>query len=270
MRAPLARQPRFDAPGVVHHVFQRGVERRATFLDDADRIDFLHRLDDILPSEDVRCLAWVLMPNHFHLVLQTGAHPVWKALHRLGTGYSMRFNRRYDRVGHLVQNRFRSRPARDDDDVKHLIRYVHRNPLRAKLVASLDELARNPWTGHGALAGCAPARAFHSTNDALAYFDESAATARAALHAWMLDADRELECESPSFARFLVAREKLCMELGVEIGELEAGSRERNVSRARRALAALGMRELDIPAHELSRALGASPSGIWRAARAVT
>jgi hypothetical protein len=80
----------------------------------------------------------------------------------------MRFNRRHARVGHLVQNRFRSRPARDEADVMNLIRYVHRNPLRARLAATLADLERDPWSGHGAMMGVAPVRAFHAVDAALA------------------------------------------------------------------------------------------------------
>jgi REP element-mobilizing transposase RayT len=267
----VPRRPRFDAPGVVHHVIQRGVERRTTFLDDADRSDFLRRLDDILPAENVRCLAWVLMTNHFHLVLQTGERPLWKSLHRLGTGYSMRFNRRYERVGHLVQNRFRSRPAQDDEDVKGLIRYVHRNPLRAKLVASLDDLERDSWCGHGAMMGVVRARPFHAVADALAYFGESpASAARDALRSWMLDDDAVVDCGRSPLEQFMAARARVCAEQGVTVADLEAGRRDGDVSRARRVLAALGTREFRLPVRVIAAPLGATPSGVVRAARAAS
>lgn len=248
-------------------MIQRGVERRITFLDDADRTDFLRRLDDILPDEGVRCLAWVLMPNHFHLVLRTGERPLWKALHRIGTGYSMRFNDRHDRVGHLVQNRFRSRPARDDEDVMNLIRYVHRNPLRAKLVATLDDLERDPWSGHGALMGVAPARRFHAVEDSLVYFHESQSAARKALRSWMLAAEADVTPEASPMDRFLAARARVCAERGIALADLEAGARDQDVSRVRRELAALGVGELGLSRRLIAKALGASPSAIARASR---
>ena len=67
----MPRMPRIDAAGAVQHAMARGVARRPIFLDDRDRRDFVARLDRILPESQVACLAWALMPNHFHLLLWT-------------------------------------------------------------------------------------------------------------------------------------------------------------------------------------------------------
>ncbi len=124
----MPRGPRVDAPGLVQHVMVRGVDRSDIFIDDSDRRDLLRRLSDILPESGCTCFAWVLMSNHIHLVVRTGLVPLGRVMARIGTGYAMRFNRRYERVGHLVQNRYKSRPIGDDDDLLNLIRYVHLNP----------------------------------------------------------------------------------------------------------------------------------------------
>jgi len=271
----MPRGPRFDAPGVVHHVIQRGVERRTTFVDDADRHDYLRRLDEILPEERVRCLAWVLMSNHVHLVLQTGDRPLARAMHRIGTGYSLHFNRRHERVGHLVQNRFRSRPARDDADAMGLIRYVHRNPLRAHLVDSLDQLARHPWCGHGALLGVQSAPRFHDTSAALAFFDATPHGARERLGEWMRAADTPEALDAASVAcvdgepwtTFLAWRSRVCAAHGVELRDLTEGSRERAVTNVRRMLALAGVDRLGLTAAQVGRAIGATASGVARAAR---
>lgn len=271
----MPRGPRFDAPGVVHHVIQRGVDRRATFIDDADRHDYLRRLDEILPEERVRCLAWVLMSNHVHLVLQTGDRPVARAMQRIGTGYSLYFNRRHERVGHLVQNRFRSRPARDDADAIGLIRYVHRNPLRAHQVESLDQLARHPWCGHGALLGVQSAPRFHDTSAALAFFDTAPHLARERLGAWMqaadapeaLDAVPVASVDGEVWTSFLAMRARICAAHGVDLRDLTEGSRERAVTNARRRLALDGMDRLGLTAAQVGRAIGATASGVVRAAQ---
>jgi len=272
----LPRGPRFDAPGVIHHVIQRGVERRTTFVDDADRHDYLRRLDEILPEERVRCLAWVLMSNHVHLLLQTGDRPLAHAMQRLGTGYSLYFNRRHDRVGHLVQNRYRSRPARDDADAMGLIRYVHRNPLRAQLVDSLDQLARYPWCGHGALLGVQPARRFHDAAAARAFFSDTADAARERLQQWMregdipetLDATPLGQAEGEPWTKFLAWRERVCAAHGVDMRDLTDGSRESAVTKARSVLALTGVDRLGLTAAQVGKAIGATASGVARAVRA--
>ncbi len=272
----MPRGPRFDAPGVVHHVIQRGVERRTTFVDDVDRHDYLRRLDEILPEERVRCLAWVLMSNHVHLVLQTGDRPLAHAMHRLGTGYSLRFNRRHDRVGHLVQNRFRSRPARDDADAMNLIRYVHRNPLRAHLVDSLGQLARYPWCGHGALLGVQPAARFHDAGAARAFFGDTPAEACAQLDEWMRDGDVAAALDAAPLAKLvdepwpqlLAWRARVCAAHGVDVRDLEDGSRERAVTKVRRVLALAAVDRLRLTTAQIGSAIGATRSGVTRAAQA--
>jgi len=271
----LPRGPRFDAPGVIHHVIQRGVERRTTFVDDADRLDYLRRLDEILPEERVRCLAWVLMSNHVHLVLQTGDRPLAHAMHRIGTGYSLHFNRRHERVGHLVQNRFRSRPARDDADAMGLIRYVHRNPLRAQLVDSLDQLARYPWCGYGALLGIQPAPHFHDANAARAFFGDTLDEARRRLQDWMRDGDMPealdaaslMQVEGEPWTKFLAWRACVCAAHGVDLRDLTDGSRERAVTKARRVLALAGVDQMGLTAAQVGKAIGATASGVARSVR---
>jgi len=94
----VPRRRRVDAPGQAHHVIIRGVNKRRIFLDAHDYLDFLLRLDRLIPELGFRCFAWVLMPNHVHLALQTGPVPLYKLMARLGTGYAGSFNRRYERL----------------------------------------------------------------------------------------------------------------------------------------------------------------------------
>src|SRR5512134_2440276 len=136
----MVRRPRDDAPGVAHHVMLRGIERRRIFADDSDHEDFLRRLSDLAPALGFRCFAWALMPNHVHLVLRSGQARISQLMARLGTGYARYFNERHARVGHLFQNRFRSRRVLDDADLMGLTLYVTRNPLAGGLVADLHAL----------------------------------------------------------------------------------------------------------------------------------
>ena len=67
----MPRQSRLDAPGALHHIIVRGIERRKIFSDDRDRYDFIDRLGTIVEETDTACFAWALIPNHFHLLLRT-------------------------------------------------------------------------------------------------------------------------------------------------------------------------------------------------------
>jgi putative transposase len=149
----MARGPRLDAPGALHHVMARGIERRLIFCDDGDRADFLERLAALLRCCDARLFAWALIPNHFHLLVRTGTAPLSSLLRRLLTGYAVSFNRRHRRPGHLFQNRFKSVLVEEETYLLALVRYIHLNPLRAHLVDSVDALARYPWCGHAVLLG---------------------------------------------------------------------------------------------------------------------
>ena len=149
----MPRQPRLDAPGVLQHVMARGIERRKIFRDDKDRVSFLERFAMILEETQTQCYAWALIPNHFHLLLRTGPTPLSKVMRRLMTGYAVTFNLRHRRSGHLFQNRYKSVVCEEDPYLLELIRYIHLNPLRAKLVQDLKELDKYPWTGHSAILG---------------------------------------------------------------------------------------------------------------------
>jgi len=149
----MPRQARLDAPGVLQHVMARGIERRKIFWDDKDRSLFLERLALILEETQTQCYAWALIPNHFHLLLRIGQTPLSTVMRRLMTGYAVTFNLRHRRAGHLFQNRYKSVVCEEDAYLLELTRYIHLNPLRAKLVKDLKELDKYLWTGHRALVG---------------------------------------------------------------------------------------------------------------------
>lgn len=149
----MPRQPRLHVPGGLYHVFARGIERKDIFRDDADRNEFLARLDQALSSANCRCYAWALMPNHVHLLLRPGNQPLANAMRRLLTGYAIHFNRRHRRVGYLFQNRFKSILCQEDVYFLQLIRYIHLNPVRAGLLQNVGSLENYPWTGHPVLLG---------------------------------------------------------------------------------------------------------------------
>ena len=144
----MPRGPRVDFAGAVHHVYARGIEKRPIFLDDVDRKSILDRIGKNLPKWGIHCLAWSLMPNHFHLLLQSIKGCLPSFMHCVLTGYSIRFNERHQRVGHLFQNRYKSPVVCKDGYFRDVVRYIHLNPVRSKIVRSIPELEEYPWTGH--------------------------------------------------------------------------------------------------------------------------
>jgi len=97
----MPRQPRLDAPGVLHHAMVRGLERHVIFKDDTDRADFIARVAALAAAGSWTVYAWALLPNHAHLLVRTGSRPLPRCMRSLLTGYAGAFNRRHKRVGHL-------------------------------------------------------------------------------------------------------------------------------------------------------------------------
>jgi len=136
----MPRLARLDAPGTLHHVIIRGIERQKTFRNNKDRDNFLDRLETLLPETKITCRAWALLPNHAHFLFRTGDTPLSTLMWRLLTGYAVSFNRRYKRHGQLFQNPYKSSICQEDAYLRELVRYLHLNPLRAKIVSGLSEL----------------------------------------------------------------------------------------------------------------------------------
>ena len=147
----MPRKSRIDTPGALHHVIVRGIERRKIFRSDYDRKNILARLAKLIPETRTECFAWAIIPNHFHLLLRTGSVPIAVLMNRLLTGYAGWYNKKYKRHGQLFQNRYKSFLCQEDAYLKELVRYIHLNPLRAGIVADMNELDKHPWCGHSVL-----------------------------------------------------------------------------------------------------------------------
>lgn len=180
----MPRKARIDATGALHHIIVRGIEGRKIFRDDADRENFLDRLTDLLLKSRTRCFAWALLPNHAHLLLQTGLLPIASLMRRLLTGYAVTFNLKYRRHGHLFQNRYKSILCQEDTYLRELVRYIHLNPLRAGLVPDMKSLDRYFWTGHSALMGKSK-QDWQDSEYVLAYFGATRSKARAAYRSFV-------------------------------------------------------------------------------------
>src|SRR4030043_718168 len=147
----MARQSRLDAPGTLHHVIGRGIEGSKGFRDRGDREDFLGRLAKLCEAKALGVYAWALLETHFHLLVRSGNQSLPQSMRQLLTGDVVNFNRRHKRYGHLFQNRYKSILCEEDTYLLELTRYIHLNPLRARLIEDMKGLDRYPYGGHSAL-----------------------------------------------------------------------------------------------------------------------
>jgi len=131
----------------------RGIDKSRIFKDEHDKAQFLKRLVEIILNGKCFVFAWALMDNHVHLLFKSGEKGISIVMRKLLTGYAQYFNRRHRRRGHLFENRYKSILCDEDTYLLALIRYIHLNPVRAKVVSTLEELDHYPWSGHGMIMG---------------------------------------------------------------------------------------------------------------------
>jgi REP element-mobilizing transposase RayT len=276
----MPRGPRVDATGAAQHVIVRGIEGRRIFCDDVDREEFAERLGRLVPELNFLCYAWAFLPNHAHLVLQTGPVPLSRLMARLGTGYARRFNERHERSGHLFQNRFRSRLIEDDKDLLGVVLYVHRNPLEAGLVPGAGALERFPWCGHGGLTGARLPYPFESPCETLALLAPDPREAIHQLRRRMAGAATKPPVALPTArparpAAVQMTRDfgppidrliaETCARHGIGRTELLRGRRSRKAVAARREIILRAVLEAGLSGCEVARALCVSEATVSRA-----
>lgn len=130
----MPRGPRFVFQNAFYHVFNRGINKQVIFPAENDYLFFLKKLKELQKKYDHSLYAVCLMPNHFHLSIQTRKAPISKIMASLTTSYSMYFNRTYEHFGPVFQNRFKSILIENDSYFLALSRYIYLNPVKAGLV----------------------------------------------------------------------------------------------------------------------------------------
>ena len=146
----MARKPRVDVEGGLYHVITRGNNRRQIFNAAADYEKFLSLLALQKRKLPFFLYAYCLMTNHVHLLIERQAASVSRIMHRVLTGYSQYYNRRYSRIGHLLQGRHKSILCQSERYLAELVRYIHLNPVRAKMVRKPEDY---PHSSHRAYLG---------------------------------------------------------------------------------------------------------------------
>lgn len=144
----MGRPLRIEYAGALYHITSRGNERKRIFLDDRDRKRFLGILKDYHDRYGILIHSYVLMDNHYHLILETPKGNLLKIMHGLNGGYTGYFNRKYGRSGHLFQGRYKGIIIDKDSYLVPLSRYVHLNPVRAKVVERPEQYRWSSYSGY--------------------------------------------------------------------------------------------------------------------------
>lgn len=146
----MARKPRVEIQGGLYHIMTRGNNRQVIFGSDEDYLKMLSLLAEQKGKLPFYLYAYCLMPNHLHLLVERRDDSISRVMHRVLTGYSRYHNRRYDKVGHVVQGRYKAILCQSDQYLAELVRYIHLNPVRAKMVPRAE---RYVYSSHRAYVG---------------------------------------------------------------------------------------------------------------------
>jgi putative transposase len=144
----VARRPREEFPGAIVHVYARGNRKQPIYVDDVDRRSYLFLLGQVVVRQGWRCLAYCLMDNHVHLLVQTPAPNLAAGMQRLHGLHGQAFNKRHRLSGHVFQGRYGAVVVRHYDQLLGVTRYIALNPVEAGMC---DQAAEWPWASHAAV-----------------------------------------------------------------------------------------------------------------------
>ena len=141
----MPRAPRIKSKTGIYHIVMRGINHQTLFEDEEDRDRFIQTLQRYREICEYKLYAYCLMDNHLHLLLMEGKEPLETVMRRIGGSYVLRYNRKYGRVGHLFQDRFKSEPVEDDVYFLTVLRYIFQNPVKAGIVSKIEYYL---WTNY--------------------------------------------------------------------------------------------------------------------------
>jgi REP element-mobilizing transposase RayT len=156
----MPRPLRALAAGLLYHITARGNAKSPIFLADADYEVFLAGLTVATHLDDLRCHAYCLIENHYHLLVETPRANLDDTMQRLNGSYAMRFNRHNERTGHVFQGRYGAKLVTDDEYLLTVIQYIAANPVQAGLCSAPEDW---PWSSYAATAGLCPRPPFLTT-----------------------------------------------------------------------------------------------------------
>lgn len=171
----MARPLRIEYPGAFYHVMHRGNAGAEIFESDRDREKFLEYICKAVERYEIKIHTYCLMNNHYHLLTETPHPNLSQAIKWINVSYAAYFNRKRRRCGHLFQGRFKAIVIDADEYLKHLSRYIHLNPVRARMVNLCKD---HPWSSYPVFGGYAKAPEWLDTHWLLSLFGENRAKAK--------------------------------------------------------------------------------------------
>jgi putative transposase len=139
----LSRKPRLEFNGAIYHVFQRGNNRESIFNNPIEKGYFIKQIKEYMGLYEFELFAYIIMDNHYHLMIRTNEVPLNKIMHSINNVYSKFYNYRNKRTGHVFEERYNSKLVEDDAYLIWLLRYIHRNPVRAHMC---DDVRKYKWS----------------------------------------------------------------------------------------------------------------------------
>ncbi len=207
----MARPLRIEYPGAFYHVLNRGIERRAIFKQDQDYPRFLSRILEAHRKYGLVCHTFCLMPNHYHLLLETPHANLSLAMRHVDGFYTQDFNRRHKRVGPLFQGRYKAILIEKESYAMELSRYIHLNPVKAGLVPAPQDY---PHSSYRYFYRKEPAPVYLDTHWLLSQFSPSVPKAREKFHTFTLQGlGMDFDPLKSSRAGCLLGREAFCEEI---------------------------------------------------------
>ena len=146
----MPRQPRIKSSSGIYHIMLRGINQQAIFEDEEDREKLIETLATYKAISGYKIFAYCLMSNHIHLLLKVEKEDIEQIIKRVAGSYVYWYNRKYYRRGHLFQDRFKSEPVEDDTYFMTVLRYIHQNPIKAKITKTMDEYKYSSYHDYAA------------------------------------------------------------------------------------------------------------------------
>ncbi|MBI4369520.1 MAG: transposase [Elusimicrobia bacterium] len=218
----MARPLRVEYPGAFYHVFTRGNDRRWIFRDNADRKRFFGLIAESAERWAVRVHAYALMDNHYHLLIEAKGGFLSAPIRQINGVYTQHYNRRYKTSGHLFHGRFKALIVDKDGYLLTLSRYIHQNPVRAKMVSAPEKYR---WSSCRAFLGLEEPPQWLELGDTLGQFGESR-QAQIDEYAKFLAAGSETEPMGRAVAQLALGSDAFVQDVKKKVAALKRRSRE--------------------------------------------
>lgn len=271
----MARKPRLHYNGAIYHVTARGNNRQTIFNDEYDKTYYQTLVQHYKDKFACGLYAYVFMDNHVHLLVQVANQPIAKFMQGIQQCYTMHYNYKYQHVGHVFQQRYKAVLCDNDSYLLTVVRYIHNNPVKAKIVSTLDY----DWSSHSdyVRGDCS----FVDVSAILRIFADERDIAIARYLSFMTEVEENpplvgsdpeeitaivvpaMVPELPDFSLDVLLAQ-VADEMGIDVKEIRSESKVREVVMARRKFIYIALKNSLVNGAELARYLNVSPSQISR------